>query len=161
MTDDLVERLKKTHRMIAESTFWDAASHAKAIAEAIAKLSVQVPTHDSSAPLEPVKAADNTAGDALAHLVARFSVALLEKLRDAEKKYGHDDSWLQDDWPETCQRKLLEHVAKGDPRDVAAYCAFMWHHGWSTAAPAVSPDHRDESGARVKLNLPKDWMRDV
>ncbi|HEH6364040.1 TPA: hypothetical protein SHS77_005889, partial [Raoultella planticola] len=21
---------------------------------------------------------------------------------------------------------------KGDPRDVAAYCAFMWWHGWST-----------------------------
>ena len=23
---------------------------------------------------------------------------------------------------------------KGDPRDVAAYCAFLWHHGQSTAA---------------------------
>jgi hypothetical protein len=28
----------------------------------------------------------------------------------------------------------LEHVAKGDPRDVAAYCAFLWHHGERTAA---------------------------
>lgn len=32
---------------------------------------------------------------------------------------------------------LAEHVAKGDPRDVAAYCAFAWHHGWSTAEAAT------------------------
>lgn len=24
-------------------------------------------------------------------------------------------------------------MTKGDPLDVAAYCAFAWHHGWPTA----------------------------
>lgn len=29
----------------------------------------------------------------------------------------------------------MEYIAKGDPRDVAAYCAFLWRHGESTAPP--------------------------
>ena len=71
--------------------------------------------------------------DPLADLVARFSAALLTKLRAAERKYGWNDGWMRDDWREDCQRQFLEHAAKGDPRDVANYCAFMWHHGWPTA----------------------------
>lgn len=70
--------------------------------------------------------------DPLADLVARFSAALLEKLRAAEQKYGRKDDWLEPNWEADCQRQLLEHVAKGDPRDVAAYAAFCWHHGWPT-----------------------------
>lgn len=70
--------------------------------------------------------------DPLADLVARFSAALLEKLRAAEKKYGRKDDWLEPNWQADCQRQLLDHVAKGDPRDVAAYAAFCWHHGWPT-----------------------------
>jgi hypothetical protein len=31
-----------------------------------------------------------------------------------------------------CQQHLSEHLAKGDPRDVAAYAAFCWYHGWPT-----------------------------
>lgn len=58
------------------------------------------------------------------------------KLRDAEQKYGFSDDWLKDDWQQELDGNLLEHVAKGDPRDVAAFCAFAWHHGWSTA-PAL------------------------
>lgn len=73
--------------------------------------------------------------DPLAALVARFSAALLEKLKAAREKYGHDEEfWQHDHWEADCQRQLLEHLAKGDPRDVAAYCAFMWHHGWKTVA---------------------------
>lgn len=34
-----------------------------------------------------------------------------------------------------------QHIAKGDPRDVAAYCAFMWWHGWSTK-PAECTESR-------------------
>ena len=75
--------------------------------------------------------------DPLADLVSRFSAALLSKLRVAEKKYGYNNDWQRDGWAETCREHLLEHIAKGDPRDVAAYCAFIWHHGWSTA-PEVS-----------------------
>jgi light-regulated signal transduction histidine kinase (bacteriophytochrome) len=71
--------------------------------------------------------------DPLADLVARFSKALLEKLRAAEAKYCYKNDWLRSDWEAECQRHLAEHLAKGDPRDVAAYAAFCWHHGWPTA----------------------------
>jgi hypothetical protein len=34
---------------------------------------------------------------------------------------------------------LSQHIAKGDPRDVAAYCAFMWYHSWKTEAAQTAP----------------------
>lgn len=71
--------------------------------------------------------------DPLAELSASFAKALLEKLLAAKKKYGHQDDWMLPDWEESCRKQLLEHVAKGDPLDVAAYAAFCWHHGWSTS----------------------------
>lgn len=71
-------------------------------------------------------------------LVARFARALAEKLAAAEVKYGYTDGWLSPDWMDECRAKLLEHVEKGDPRDVAAYCAFLWHHGASTTAPKTN-----------------------
>jgi hypothetical protein len=64
-------------------------------------------------------------------LVDRFAAALKAKLRAAEQKYGYSDDWLRDDWQGELIAKLLHHIQKGDPRDVAAYCAFAWHHGWS------------------------------
>lgn len=70
-----------------------------------------------------------------AHLVLRFARALAEKLARAEVKYGYTDGWTQPDWMDECRAQLVEHIAKGDPRDVAAYCAFLWHHGQSTAGP--------------------------
>ncbi len=66
-------------------------------------------------------------------LVHRFAAALREKLAAAEQKYGYSDNWRADDWLDECRAQLAAHVAKGDPRDVAAYCAFLWHHGASTA----------------------------
>ncbi|WP_024517100.1 hypothetical protein [Bradyrhizobium sp. Tv2a-2] len=71
--------------------------------------------------------------DPLEALVSKFSAALLEKLRTAEKKYGYNNDWMRDNWEAECQKHLAEHLAKGDPRDVAAYAAFCWHHGWPTA----------------------------
>lgn len=68
-------------------------------------------------------------------LVRRFSWALADKLAAAEKKYGYSDGWASHDWMDECRAHLMEHIAKGDPRDVAAYCAFLWHHGESTSAP--------------------------
>lgn len=73
-----------------------------------------------------------------ANLVARFAEALAEKLAKAERKYGYSDGWASPDWMDECRAKLMEHVAKGDPRDVAAYCAFLWHHNERTA-PVLSP----------------------
>lgn len=65
-------------------------------------------------------------------LVVDFYAALAEKLYNAEVKYGRKTDWMKDDWCAACLQSLWEHIAKGDPRDVAAYCAFMWWHGWST-----------------------------
>lgn len=74
-------------------------------------------------------------------LVADFCAALAEKLYKAQLKYGYDADWKQDGWPSQCQAHFHQHIAKGDPRDVAAYCAFMWYHGWKTEpAPVAMPD---------------------
>ncbi|WP_324724988.1 hypothetical protein [Klebsiella variicola] len=85
-------------------------------------------------------------------LVTDFCTALAEKLYKAQLKYGYDADWKQDGWTSQCQAHFHQHIAKGDPRDVAAYCAFMWWHGWSTK-PAEGlesrtvtvklPDYRD------------------
>ena len=91
---------------------------------------------------EPVK------NDPLEDLVTRFSAALLEKLKAAREKYGYrGELWRESDWEQDCQQGLLNHLAKGDPRDVAAYCAFMWYHGWST----VAPDDDELHGCREAL----------
>ena len=81
--------------------------------------------------------------DPVDDLMARFSEALLAKIRASGEKYGYGNAWLENDWRETLKLRLQQHVVKGDPLDVAAYCAFAWHHGWSvtptddlrTAAP--------------------------
>jgi hypothetical protein len=73
---------------------------------------------------------------ATACLVWNFALALGNKLADAEKKYGYTDGWRRSDWMDECRTKLMEHVRKGDPRDVAAYCAFLWYQGASTALTA-------------------------
>ncbi|EAA8951878.1 DUF550 domain-containing protein [Salmonella enterica] len=67
------------------------------------------------------------------NLVADFCTALAEKLYKAQLKYGYDADWKQDGWATQCLSHFHQHIAKGDPRDVAAYCAFMWYHGWKTA----------------------------
>lgn len=79
-------------------------------------------------------------------LVDRFALALKEKLLASQIKYGWADDWARDDWQERCRASLLDHIGKGDPRDVAAFAAFMWHHDWPTAtregmATAKLPDH--------------------
>lgn len=110
---------------------------------------------------EPVAIA--ATGEHLAELVARFSAALLEKLRLAEQKYGYDNGWMNTDWRNDCQRDLLKHLAKGDPRDVAAYCAFMWHHGWPTiaAAPSEAIGREEVSRLRRKLEEIHEISQDV
>ena len=72
-------------------------------------------------------------------LVTDFCTALAEKLYKAQLKYGYDADWKQDGWPSQCQAHFHQHIAKGDPRDVAAYCAFMWYHGWKTEAAQPAP----------------------
>lgn len=94
-------------------------------------------------------------------LVDRFASALKEKLHAAEAKYGHDDAWKRDDWREDLCRQLGVHVQKGDPRDVAAYCAFAWHHGWSLAAltPKEAPELALEDAMRFGVGFIVDGQR--
>lgn len=68
-------------------------------------------------------------------LVIRFAEAMASKLAHAQRKYGYSDGWRSSDWMDECRAKLLEHLAKGDPRDVANYCAFLWHHHEHTTPP--------------------------
>lgn len=67
-------------------------------------------------------------------LVRGFAEALAAKLLKAEEKYDYSDGWMETEWIENgeCREKLIEHTAKGDPLDVAAYCAFLWYHKAST-----------------------------
>jgi hypothetical protein len=77
-----------------------------------------------------------------AKLVRTFAFALANKLQAAERKYGYSDGWARNDWEAECQRHLMEHVAKGDPLDVAAYAAFCWHNKWSSAPDAADTSAR-------------------
>lgn len=67
-------------------------------------------------------------------LVNDFANALKAKLLKAQQKHGYSDNWIKDDWEAGCRVELTRHIEKGDPIDVAAYCAFMWKHGRSTAS---------------------------
>lgn len=82
-------------------------------------------------------------------LVTDFCTALAEKLYKAQLKYGYDADWKQAGWASQCHAHFHQHIAKGDPRDVAAYCAFMWWHGWSTK-PAEGLESRT-----VTVKLPQ------
>ncbi|WP_426043672.1 hypothetical protein [Caulobacter sp. DWR3-1-2] len=78
-------------------------------------------------------------------LVASFARALALKLRAAEVKHGLGLEWKTDDWEAECRAALTKHVAKGDPLDVAAYAAFCWARGWTTAPPAEALERTDEA----------------
>lgn len=65
-------------------------------------------------------------------LVREFATAMAEKLRAAEQKHGYSTDWKRDSWRSELREELFRHVAKGDPLDVANYCAFAWARGWTT-----------------------------
>ena len=73
------------------------------------------------------------------NLVIKFASLMAVKLRNAEQKYGYNNGWKADNWMDECRAKMIEHIVKGDPVDVANYCAFLWFHGESTS-PSLS-DH--------------------
>ena len=61
------------------------------------------------------------------NLVWQFSSAMAKKLRKSELKYGYDNKWKDNDWADECRKQLQHHIDKGDPLDVANYCAFLWY----------------------------------
>lgn len=62
-------------------------------------------------------------------LVKQFAETMAEKLLESQQDFDH---WPRVDWESECMEGFLRHVAKGDPVDVANYCAFMWYHQWRT-----------------------------
>ncbi len=79
----------------------------------------------------------------LRSLVDRFAVGLYQKLVETHQKRGYPDDhhpWMSDRWADDLRAQLRRHVGKGDPLDVAAYCAFAWHHGWSLASDTPITD---------------------
>jgi hypothetical protein len=66
--------------------------------------------------------------------VDRFAAAMKGKLLEARSK-GRS-GWQDPNWtPEQISSALRKHVEKGDPRDVANYCMFLWARG-AGIAPA-------------------------
>jgi hypothetical protein len=86
-------------------------------------------------------------------LVFGFASALACKLASAERKYGYSNGWTDKGWMDECRQKLIEHLAKGDPRDVANYCAFLWWHNEKTPeAPVPIPAMQSLALGVVKAN---------
>lgn len=71
------------------------------------------------------------------NLIVEFAEALAAKLTQASVKHGYTNGWLISDWEAECNVELRRHLEKGDPRDVAAYCAFMWKRGWDTSTKNI------------------------
>lgn len=69
-----------------------------------------------------------------AKLVEDFAMALLGKLAAAEKKHGYNTHWMKSS-QQWLYDDFIKHIAKGDPVDVAAYCAFFWSRGFATTPP--------------------------
>lgn len=69
--------------------------------------------------------------------VDKFAQAMKEKLADARAK-GRS-GWETCD-PADLSRMLREHVEKGDPRDVANFCAFLWNLGKPISAADAPQD---------------------
>lgn len=86
-------------------------------------------------------------------LVVQFAEAMAQKLAHAQRKYGYSDGWRSPDWMDECRSKLVEHLAKGDPRDVANYCAFLWYHKQPTVAVSAAPLPDDVKAMVDRMSL--------
>jgi hypothetical protein len=72
--------------------------------------------------------------------VDRFAVELKEKLAESRTKGRRGWQHCDPDYLSEC---LREHVEKGDPRDVAAYCMMLWHQGKAIASTAYAEQQPD------------------
>lgn len=74
------------------------------------------------------------------NLLCKFSSAMAEKLRKSEIKYGYANKWKNQEWADECRNSLVQHIKKGDPLDVANYCAFLWYLKEPTCNPNADND---------------------
>jgi hypothetical protein len=79
-------------------------------------------------PNQSQPASDERAGEANFddYVVEQFAVAMKRKLADARAKGRSGWQYCTEG---DLSRMLREHVDKGDPRDVANFCMFLWYHG--------------------------------
>lgn len=94
---------------------------------------------------EPVSLSSS---EELENLFTDFSSALLMRARAAQELDGFTDDWKNNDWQDQLNLQIAHHVANGDPRDSALYCAFAWYHGWEIQIPgfdALSPPSQSTS----------------
>lgn len=69
-------------------------------------------------------------------VVDQFAANLKAKLARQRAK-GHGDWHDKQKCPDgRLQQMLIDHIAKGDPVDVANFAMFLWHRGESTLVPA-------------------------
>ncbi|MGX5660034.1 hypothetical protein ACWKWV_09970 [Castellaniella ginsengisoli] len=69
--------------------------------------------------------------------VDRFAAAMKDKLAQARAKGRH--GWQECD-PSDLSQMLRAHVEKGDPRDVANFCCFLWSLGKPISAAPVAQE---------------------
>jgi hypothetical protein len=67
----------------------------------------------------------------------RFTLAMRAKLAAARAK---GRSGWESCPPEVLNRMLRDHIKKGDPRDVANFCMFLWHRGYPTCGAIPAGD---------------------
>lgn len=65
--------------------------------------------------------------------LARFVVAMMNKIEDAAEKYGWEDDFADEDRVPAMKEALAEHIKKGDPVDVAIFACFLHYHGAKTS----------------------------
>jgi len=94
---------------------------------------------------EPIKS--NGVGDELHPDSQNLLKVCFEELRlkmiKSQNKYGWSNEWLTQDWEDECRQQLIEHLQKGDPRDVAVYAMFMIYRGWTTKQKSIDVGDKD------------------
>lgn len=110
---------------------------------------------------EDISEPPTEADDPTAAMVRGFADAVVEKLRAADEKYGHGLMWRDDPNLDGMRRELREHLEKGDPRDVAAYCAFLWYHGETTSVGRVSEASATWRGDVICATCGRERPRDL
>lgn len=85
---------------------------------------------------------------AIDRAVDAFAEAMREKLHHRQRQ-GRA-GWDRDDWADECRMALAEHVAKGDPVDVANYAMFLWNMGERTCCADTGPHCCPDCGAATE-----------
>jgi hypothetical protein len=83
-------------------------------------------------------------------LIISFAEAMASKMREAEVKYNYSNEWTHNDWMDQCRLDMLGHILKGDPRDVAIYCAFLWYHKESTFKDVIKVTHQETPAEEIE-----------